>query len=223
MRPPFTDQVVRQIQVRKHLWKVHKLPWDWCRRVVMSDAACEALERLYGAGIEPREVFKILGRAAFHGRGTWRHMKPSAAQRAGLALRSLRSVLEAVEAARPYAVTFKAMAGNEEHGAAVFSFALFASDWLPRYLEWCAEQKTGVVAEGRPKDRVLQHCAADLDELVRKHTGKADHAAIGTLLKAAFPRRFHKGAADDDDHADAVRDLIRRAQGKRRLRGARAL
>jgi len=225
-RQPLKEQVARQVQVRKYLWKTSQIPWDWCKRVVLSEPACAALEHFYEAGIELREVFHILGQAALYGRGTWRHMKPSAARQLALVLRSVRPGLEAIEAAKPYDIRFRAMWGDADRGAVVHSFALFMSDWLPRYLDQCADGGVGVVTPGQRKDRVLQRCAGELATLVEQAIDSAlreqHYADIGALLKAAFPERFHtrpyKGVpvAAEDDHADAARDVIRRARGKRR-------
>jgi len=64
------------------------------------------------------------------------------------------------------------MSGDAERGAVYWSPAIYMSEWLPRYLEECAERRTGVVTAGQPKDRVLRSCAAELDRLVRERTGR---------------------------------------------------
>jgi hypothetical protein len=234
------------------MWRANKIPWSWVQRVVDDEPAREKLEELYWRDIDPPEacapdcpacsagtgphrrrdltrpalvvaIFTTLGRAALHGRGRWRYMKPSVARRYAQALRTLRGALEAVEAAAPYAVTFKATSGDADCGAITWSVTTYACEWIPAYLEACVESQAGVVTVGQPKDRVLWRCAAALDALVRERTGHPADATIGYLLKAAFPTRFHNRRDRDgrrptlgDDHADAVRELIRRAQGKRR-------
>jgi hypothetical protein len=242
LRPPFERQLAIQIAAHRCLAPKRRVR-GWFERVVLSEEAREVLAHLYASGIGLREIFTPLTQTAMYGRGTWRYMKPTTARRAAQTLRALRPVLEAIEAARPHNVSFKATSrtytdeelwtgtyedvdgwaacwsfddGELWAGCLCWSVAPYVSEWLPRYLEACASQRTGVVAVGRPKDHVLRWCAATLDELVRTRTGTSDHHGIGVLLKAAFPKRFHRQAADGADHADAVRDLIRRRRRRRR-------
>lgn len=183
-------------------------------------AARAALERLDADGIAPREILDVLARG--HGAigRTRRHrLSPREAQRAATTLRGLRRVLEALEAVRPYDVGFKAMGGTAEQGAVTWSVADYVSDWVPRYLEACArgDVTTGIVGNGRPADRAVRWCAETLGKLIRARTGRPGYPELGALLFAAFPRHFHprtqgRITTDADDHADAARALLRRAE-----------
>jgi hypothetical protein len=189
----------------------------WLRRLLAAEGEGRlALERLYGAGVDPGEVLEILVHTRFT-IGAARRLSPSGARRAAAALQVLRPVFEAVEQSPPCQITFKAMAGDDNRFTITWSFAEFNSTWLPRYLEACADQgaTSSLIVTSRLSDRALRRCADALDRLIRERTGRPGDADLGALLHAAFPRHFHRRAADGDDHAEAARSLLRRARAPR--------
>jgi hypothetical protein len=210
IRPPFEAQL-EVCRLAHSLWGER-----WLARIVKPESEGRAaLERLYADGIRPTEVVGLLVHARFAVGA--RRLSPNGARRAAVGLRAFRAVLEAVEQAPPCQVTFKAMAGDEERGAITWSLSQYVGDWVPQYLDAAADGivKTPLIVKGRQADRGLRRCAQRLLKLIQERTGRLSYADVGALLHAAFPKRFHRGAADGDDHEDAVRDLIRRARGKR--------
>jgi hypothetical protein len=203
LRPPFAEQLAAAVAAGRSLWKGA----GWLSRVASADGGARAaLERLYARGVNSRDVVGLLAGARLSRKAA--QLSPTAARRAARDLRGLRRILEDVEAARPFEVMFQARAGATERGATTWSLASYMTRWVPEYLDACASGKVrGLVAVegGRPADRVMQRCAQELARL------GADPAEIGALLFAAFPRRFHAGTAEDDDHSEAARALLRRA------------
>jgi hypothetical protein len=209
------QQLHLQVRIGEHWHQTFGFPREWYQRVPTSELGCAALERLYNAGLDVCEVFGVLPDTALLGRGTWRQMTPNTARGVAKILRSLRRALEAVEAAQPFDVEFGAHAEDGEAFMRTWSYADFLTRWIPSYLDQCARTRSGVVAMGKPRDLGLRACAVRLDALVRQRTDRAADADVGAVLKAAFPDRFHREAAAEDDHAEAFRDLVRRGRRKR--------
>jgi hypothetical protein len=186
----------------------------WLEAVAAPEGAARAaLERLNPLGIEPRVILGVLQRARRVPRAP--RLSPTAAARAARDFRAWASVLEQVEAARPFPLTFQARTrcrclepAGDERGAVTWSLADYVARWLPEYLEAGARGTvTGLVARsgGAVPDRGVRWAAQQL-----AHLGATDHE-VGALLFAAFPHRFHRTAVEGDDHTDAARALLRRA------------